>query len=118
MAIVKADLDEAALVDMRGCADAFASTSSSVGDVAVTATTATVSYRVANGAVTCEGDNLRYATNEASLASLRINAGPYERDLINASTVSLEINEAYASNARPATCVIGARPGVSSSGLG
>ena len=60
LAVVKADLDEAALVDMRGCADAFASSSStSVGDVSVTATTATVAYRVANGAVTCEGDNLR-----------------------------------------------------------
>ena len=96
LAVVKADLDEAALVDMRGCADAFASSSStSVGDVSVTATTATVAYRVANGAVTCEGDNLRYATNEASLTSLNIRAGPYEKDLINASTVSLEINEAY-----------------------
>ena len=92
---MKADLDEAALVDMRGCVDAFSSSSSSVDDVAVTATTATVAYRVANGAVTCEGDNLRYATKEASLASLKIQAGPYERDLINASTVSLEINEAY-----------------------
>ena len=95
LAVVKADLDEAALVDMRGCADAFASSTSSDIDVAVTATTATVSYRVATGAVTCEGDNLRYATNEASLTSLNIRAGPYEKDLINASTVSLEMNEAY-----------------------
>ena len=110
VAVVKADLDEAALVDMRGCADAFASTSSSVGDVAVTATTATVAYRVANGAVTCEGDNLRYA-DERGIITSRTKGGSVRKGTSNA-TVSLEMMKRTASNARPATYVIRARPGV------
>lgn len=96
LAGVEAEVDEAAVADARGCLAAFSLGSASTGGaVALTATRVACTYRVAGGAVAFEGDHLRWTPTTAALAALRLRAGPYEADLIEAANVALVMNDAY-----------------------